>query len=215
MKVDIWSDIACPWCFIGKRRLERALAQLDDGDRPTIRWRAYQLMPELAADATMPARAYLERKLGGAGRLARALDHVGQLAKEEGIAFDIDRQIVSNTARAHRAVALARACGREDAAVEAFFRAQFEEGADLSRLEVVAEIGARACAGVDGADPAALAQRLAAGEGADAVRADLDDAAELGITGVPFFVLNGRLAVSGAQDAETFLAFLAEGRRAA
>jgi predicted DsbA family dithiol-disulfide isomerase len=209
--LDIWSDVACPWCFIGKRRLEAALAQLPESERPTIRWHAYQLMPEFPAGTSTPARAMLEKKFGGAARVAGMLEHVRGIAKDVGITFDVDKQVACNTALAHRAVAVARAHDRQDAAVEAFFRAHFEEGRDLSDEGVVLDVLAAA---VPGVDREALRQELSHDDVVGEVETDRKEARMIGIQGVPFFVLDERIAVSGAQEPSTFVAFLREGQRA-
>ena len=209
--LDIWSDVACPWCFIGKRRLEKALTQLPENERPTVRWHAYQLMPEFPAGTSTPARAMLEKKFGGAARVAGMLEHLRGVAKDVGISFDVDKQIACNTGIAHRAVAVARSHGRQDAAVEAFFRAHFEEGRDLSNEDVVIDVLAGA---VPGVARETLRQKLSQPDVADEGEVDKKEARMIGIQGVPFFVLDERLAVSGAQDPATFLAFLREGQRA-
>jgi predicted DsbA family dithiol-disulfide isomerase len=208
--LDIWSDVACPWCFIGKRRLEKALAQLPEDERPTIRWHAYQLMPEFPAGTSTPARAMLEKRFGGVARVQGMLDNVRGVAKDVGINFDVDSQIACNTALAHRAVAVARSHDRQDAAVEAFFRAHFEEGKDLSKEDVVVDVLAAA---VPGVDRGTLRQELSQADVESEVEVDKKEARMIGIQGVPFFVLDERLAVSGAQEPSTFVAFLREGQR--
>lgn len=209
--LDIWSDVACPWCFIGKRRLEQALATLPDAERPSVRWHAYQLMPEFPVGTSTPARAMLEQRFGGAARVAGMLEHVRGVGADVGIRFDVDRQVACNTGLAHRAVAVARAHGRQDAAVEAFFCAQFEEGRDLSSEDVVLDVLAAA---VPDAARETLREQLSHDDVAREVERDKQEARTIGIQGVPFFVLDERLAVSGAQDPATFVAFLREGQRA-
>jgi predicted DsbA family dithiol-disulfide isomerase len=215
--LDVYSDVACPWCFIGKRRLDQALAKLPEAERPTVRWHAYQLQPEFPVGVAKPARAILESKFGGAARFAQMFERVQSIAAHEGIRYDLDGQQAVNTGLAHRAVAVARTHGRESAAVDAFFSAFFEQGQNLADVDVVAGILARVLDGVPGADAtvdaAALAQQLRDGAGADDVQGDLKDGRLLGVSGVPFFVLDERLAMSGAQEVETFLSFLAEGKR--
>jgi len=211
--LDVYSDVACPWCFIGKRRLDQALAKLPEAERPTVRWHAYQLQPEFPVGEAKPARAMLEAKFGGAARFAQMFERVQGIAAQEGIRYDLDGQQAVNTGLAHRAVAVARTHGRESAAVDAFFSAFFEQGQNLADVDVVAAILARVLDGVPGTDAAALAQQLRDGAGADDVQADLKDGRLLGVSGVPFFVLDERLAMSGAQEVSTFLSFLAEGRR--
>ncbi len=212
-QLDVYSDVACPWCFIGKRRLDQALAKLPEAERPTVRWHAYQLQPDFPVGEAKPARAMLEAKFGGVARFAQMFERVQAIAAQEGIRYDLDRQQAVNTGLAHRAVAVARRHGRESAAVEALFVAFFEQGQNLAQVDVVAGVLASVLADVPGIDAAALAQELANGAGADEVQTDLKDGRLLGVSGVPFFVLDARVAMSGAQDVSTFLSFFAEGRR--
>jgi len=199
--LDIYSDIACPWCFIGKRRLEAALTELPAEQRPTIRWHAYQLNPDFPAGHSVSALDYLEKKFGGAARLAPMKDRVQSLASDVGIAMEFAHQRSFNTRLAHRAVAIARSVGQEDAVVEALFVGQFVSGADFSDTENVARV-------LEAAGVSDAGARLERGEGNDDVDADLRAAAAVGITGVPFFILDERLGLSGAQDKETFVEFL-------
>jgi predicted DsbA family dithiol-disulfide isomerase len=209
--LDVFSDIACPWCFIGKRRLATALAKLPTDERPTIKWHAYQLMPEFPEGQARPSRAFLEQRFGGPARFAAMFERVRTLAAAEGIAFDVDAQQAVNTKLAHRGVAIAAARGHEDAAVDAMFSAHFEQGKNLADVDVVAGI----VAGVCGVDVNVVRAEFVDGAGADVVDADLKDGRLIGVTGVPFFVLNGQLAMSGAQEPETFVEFIREGAKRA
>jgi predicted DsbA family dithiol-disulfide isomerase len=151
---------------------------------------------------------HLAKKFGGAARMQQLTAHVASVAQGAGIAIDFARQRAVNTRLAHRAVAIARADGKEDVVVEALFKAHFEDGDDLSDVYLVA-------GDLDRAGVAGARARLDSGEGAKDVDADRAAAAEIGIDGVPFFILDERLAVSGAQEPSTFLAFLREGQKAA
>lgn len=205
--LDIYSDIACPWCYLGKRRLEAALARLPEDQRPALRWRAYLLQPDYPEGQSEPARALLERKFGGGPRFAAMFERLRQLGAAEGISFDLDRQVACHTGLGHRAVKVAATFGREHEATEAIFRAFFTEGRDLSDVATLVDL----LAGLPGAPSAAeLALALESPAHRAAVAQDLTSARRLGITGVPFFVLDGRLGLSGAQETETFLAFLRE-----
>jgi predicted DsbA family dithiol-disulfide isomerase len=193
MQLDVWSDIACPWCFLGKRRLARAL----DGRKDvTVRWRAFELQPGMPAEGG--SLAELEKKLGGPERMARAHAHIAKLGADVGITYAFEKRTkLSNTRMAHRAIALAPP-EKADALVDALFRAHFEEGRDLSPRETVEEI-ARSV-GVD--------VTLEGDAGLASVLEDEEMANTLGIGGVPCFVANMRAAVSGAQDVDTLRGFL-------
>jgi predicted DsbA family dithiol-disulfide isomerase len=193
LQLDVWSDIACPWCFLGKRRLARAL---DGRADVSVRWRAFELNPGMPPDGG--SLADLERKLGGAERLARAHAHIAKLGADAGIAYAFDKRTkLSNTRLAHRAIALAPR-DKADALVDAFFRAHFEQGRDISPRSVVEDI-ARSV-GVD--------VSLEGDAGLASVLEDEQMANDLGIGGVPCFVANMRAAVSGAQDVDTLKVFL-------
>jgi predicted DsbA family dithiol-disulfide isomerase len=213
-RLDVWSDIACPWCFIGKRRLDTALAKLPEADRPAVFYRAFELRPDLPPHHNEPARPMLEAKFGGAQRFAEVFARVQGVASACGINYDLDRQIAVNTRLAHRGAVLAgrlaKDTGQDDSAVQAaviegLFQAYFEQGQNLGDLQVVAHLVAEAT----GAEVKTARTRLADGEAEEEVVADEAEARALGIGGVPFFVLDGRLGMSGAQEVETFGAFLA------
>jgi predicted DsbA family dithiol-disulfide isomerase len=194
LQLDVWSDIACPWCFLGKRRLDKAL-EGRSGD-VVVRWRAFELQPGMSPDGAPLAE--LERKLGGKERLQRAQAHIAKLGEDVGIRYGFAKQTkLSNTRNAHRAIALAPP-DQATALVDALFRAHFEDGVDISPRDVVERI-ARA-AGVE--------VQLDGDAGLASVLADEEMANALGIGGVPCFVANMRAAVSGAQDVETLKAFL-------
>jgi predicted DsbA family dithiol-disulfide isomerase len=194
--ISVFSDVICPWCYLGKRRLERALTDLGLTGAPTIRWLPFELNPDMP-QAGMPRAEYRARKFG-AQRSAELDARMEALGREDGVAFAFNRmQRTPNTRRAHMLIAHATDEGFGDAVVEALFRAYFEEARDIGDPEVLAEIAA--------------AQGLA-GEG---VRAALDNevlrdrvvllerrAAEIGIGGVPFFILESGQVVSGAQSSK-------------
>lgn len=193
VQLDVWSDIACPWCFLGKRRLDKAL---EGKTGISVRWRAFELDPGMPL-AGKPI-ADLERKLGGPERLARAHAHLEKLGNEIGIRYAFDKRTkLSNTRNAHRAIALAPA-DKKHALVDAFFRAHFEEGVDLSPRDVVERIAR------DNGAPVLLDNEA----GLASVLEDESMANALGIGGVPCFVANMRAAVSGAQDVDVLRSFL-------
>jgi predicted DsbA family dithiol-disulfide isomerase len=198
MHIDIFSDPICPWCFIGKRRLRRALAARP-GLRPTIRWRAFQLNPAMSADG-MERQSYLAVKFGSAAEAQRLYATIGQVGAVEGIDFRFDRiRMTPNTVDAHRLVRYAEASELDDAVSDALFRAYFLDGRDIGDRQELTDLAREV-----GLDSAAADAFLASGDGADAVRGEDMRARQLGIEGVPCFIVDRRYAISGAQEPEAF-----------
>ncbi len=196
LTIDVWSDMVCPWCWLGKRRFEEAVRQR--ADRPIeVRWHPYELNPDLPADG-MDRAEYMRQKFGSPDRFKDAQQRLVSLGAAAGLKYRFDRAArMPNTRAAH---ALARLAGPRQAEVtEAVFAAYFRDGRDIGDLDVLAEIGA-----AHGLDAADVRARLAAREGFDAVERDERDAYATGISGVPFFVFAGKWAVSGAQEVEAF-----------
>jgi predicted DsbA family dithiol-disulfide isomerase len=194
--VDVVSDVVCPWCFLGKRRLEQALAALP-GTEATIRWRPFQLDPTIPAQG-MDRGEYMARKFGSPARLADAHRRLEEFGRDTGIAFAFEAIGRSpNTLAAHRLIRRATEHGVADAVVEGLFTAYFEQGSDIGDVEVLADIAARA--GLDRDESVAfLKTDLLAGD----VEAEIGMARDLGVQGVPFFIVAGRYALSGAQAPE-------------
>jgi predicted DsbA family dithiol-disulfide isomerase len=200
LTIEVVSDVVCPWCFIGKRRLEGALAlyakALPDAAAPEVTWRPFQLNPGMP-DEGMPRAEYVQRKFGDRG--GAVYDRVSGVGREVGIPFAFDRIARQpNTLAAHSLIELGQAHGAQDAVVEALFRAYFLEGVDLTVHENLAAIAAAA-----GLDRAAAAAWLDDSSKREAAAAEDQRAREIGVEGVPLFIFNGRLAVSGAHPAET------------
>ena len=201
MIVDIYSDSICPWCLIGKRRLERALAVRPQPD-VVFRWRPFQLNPDMPAEG-MERQRYLAIKFGGADNAQRVYDHIASAGEEEGIPFNFAGiKRTPNTLNSHRVIRMAEdsETAEAGAVVEALFDAYFFQGRDIGQIDVLCEIAAGA-----GLDPAEIERRLASDEGIDAVRAEDALARHSGITGVPCFVFNSRYALPGAQPPEVLL----------
>ncbi len=202
--IDIWSDIACPWCYIGKRRLEAALATFQehaDAVPVAITYHSFELSPDTPVDFSGTEVDFLvEHKAMPADQVKAMLDHVTGVAKSVGLTFKFDKLQHSNTVRAHQLVHVARSSGVQDAAVEHLFRAYFTEGRNLGDIAELVKVGNQI--GLDSDEVAAV---LHADAMLDAVRDDQAQAQRLGITGVPFFVIDGRYGISGAQPSETFL----------
>ena len=200
LRIDIWSDVVCPWCWIGKHRLREALAQLGDKGRTAeVHWHAFQLDPE-SDDTPVPLREAYEKKFGGAQRTEQILAQTQATGRAEGLPFDFDRgQVRVSTLKAHRLVWLAGREGDADKVGEALFRAHFAEGRNLADVQTLVEAGA-----AGGLTEARVRAMLDSDEGVAEVRAQLAQAQALGIQAVPTFVFDGRLAVQGAQTPAVF-----------
>jgi predicted DsbA family dithiol-disulfide isomerase len=201
MKVEIWSDVVCPWCYIGKRRFERALAGFDAAGAVEVHWRSFQLNPEQPRGVRTTHDEYLAAKMGATVEQVRKLnERVVALAADEGLDYHFETYKVINTFDTHRVAHLARANGLDDQAQERLLRAQLVEGEVLDDADTLVRLG-----GEIGLDPAEVRHVLATDAYGDDVRHDLAEARALGINGVPFFVIDRRFGVSGAQPAEVFL----------
>ena len=209
MELDIFSDVVCPWCFIGKRRLEAALSDRPQSDL-LVRWRAFQLNPDMPAEG-MDRQAYRERKFGGAENAQRLYNQIGTVGAEVGIDFAFDRiRRTPNTVNAHRLIRLGAHHDREDAVVERLFRAYFLEGGDIGDPGLLSEL-----AGDAGLDAQEAARFLAGDEERTAVETEDFSGRQAGITGVPTFIVNRRHAVPGAQPPEVLYKLFDLGREGA
>ena len=202
MRIDIWSDVVCPWCYIGVTRFERALAQFDG--EVTIRLHPFQLDPDAPVPG-VPARLRYAAKFGD--EAPAILERVTMEARGEGLTFDFDRAITANTFDAHRAMAFARRSGRDRDLEKRLFRAYFTDGLDVSDRAVLSDEGALA-----GLDRDELAAYLESDDGVDEVRRELNDAFERGITAVPSFVFQDEFLVPGAVDTASFMRILEQMR---
>jgi predicted DsbA family dithiol-disulfide isomerase len=201
MAVEIWSDVVCPWCYIGKRRLEAALARFSRQDAVSLRWRSFELNPDAPRTSPETSRAMLARKYGVSLEQADAMQaRVTGLAAQEGLAYRLELTRPESSFDAHRLIHFAAARDRQDAMKERLFRAYFTEGASLGDASTLIRLAEET--GLDGRE---AGDALEAGLFADDVRADEEQAIRLGIRGVPFFVIAGRYGISGAQPAETIL----------
>lgn len=200
MKIEIWSDVACPWCYIGKRRFETALNNFQHKDQVEVKWRSYQLDPSLPDHYDGTELGYLsERKGMAAEQVSQMFAHVSAQAAGEGLRYDFDKVVVANSFKAHQLLHLAAAHGRGDDAKEALLSAHFEHGEDIGDNGFLVRTGVALGLDADG-----IAQALETEKYADEVRADFAEARALGITGVPFFVIDRKYGISGAQPAELF-----------
>jgi predicted DsbA family dithiol-disulfide isomerase len=202
MLLEIFSDTVCPWCYIGKRRLERAL-RLRPQPGLVRRWRAFQLNPGLPASG-MDRRQYMIAKFGSLERAQRLYEAVSRVGAQEGIRFDFDQIArTPNTVRSHRLLYAAAEQDKQPELLELIFRAYFPEGRDIGDPDVLAELAA--LAGLPGA---AIADALVEGGRLDSAMTEDLQSRRIGINGVPFFVFNGRFGLSGAQEPEALLNML-------
>jgi predicted DsbA family dithiol-disulfide isomerase len=204
MRVEVWSDVVCPWCYLGKRRLERALAGFEHAGEVEVVWRSFQLDPAHRKGLRQPVYETLAEKFGGTTAQARAMtERVKGLAAGEGLAYDFDRAVVVNTFDAHRLTHLAKAHGLGGAMHERLMHAHFVAGEILDDVDTLVRLAAEV--GV----PAEEAHRVLAGdEHAWDVERDIHQARMLGVNGAPFVALGRRYGVSGAQPVAAFLAAL-------
>jgi len=208
MTIDVISDVVCPWCYIGRRRLGEALAlyaQKEPDVRPLVSWHPFQLNPDLPTEG-IDRRAYLEAKFGGAQRAAQIYERVRAAGRTVGIDFAFERIARQpNTRDAHRLISWAQSLGSAEDLVERLFRAYFLEGRFVGDRGVLADIAGEA--GLPADDARAY---LESDAGIDTIEAMDRRVRELGVTGVPFFIFDGRVAVSGAHEAPALVAAMTE-----
>ncbi|MGZ4169960.1 MAG: DsbA family oxidoreductase [Solirubrobacteraceae bacterium] len=204
MDLEIWSDIACPWCYVGKRRIEAALEAFEHRDEVMVTWRSFELDPGAPAARDGERAAHLAEKYGVTVQEARAMEtRMAQTAAAEGLDFDFAIARSANTFDAHRVVHLAAAHGVQDAAEERLFRAYLGEGELLSDHDTLARLMTEI-----GLPEAEVRATLASDRFAAEVRADERLGASLGITAVPFFVVDRAIGAAGAQPPEVLLDLL-------
>lgn len=201
MKVQIWSDVMCPFCYIGKRRFEQALQQFDSKADIEVEWKSFQLNPHLKTDPSLNVTQYLADIKGWTIDYARQMnDHVTQMAAEVGLTYHMDKAVVANSFDAHRFAHLAKQNGKGEEAEEALFNAYFTEGKNIADHNTLGTLG-----GSIGLDKTLVEQTLATDQYAANVQQDIAKAQQLGISGVPFFVLDNKYGISGAQATPVFL----------
>ena len=209
MRVDIWSDIVCPWCYVGKRRFERALAAYDAGgdpeddleDRVAIVHHAFQLNPSAPRDRTSSRREMLMKKYRLTPEQMEETDtRMTRLAAEEGLDYHLELTVTGNTHDAHQLVQFAREQGQQDAMIERLYRAYFTEGRSVFDQDSLVELATDV-----GFDAVVARDALREGRYDWVVEEDIDLARRIGITGVPFYVFDGKYGLSGAQQSSVFL----------
>ena len=201
--IEIYSDVVCPWCYVGKRRLERALDQIDGAAEARIIWRPFQLNPTMPKDG-IDRTAYLEAKFGSLDAFRQLEEHVLAAGASERISFALEKIArTPNTFAAHRLIWLGEREGCQDALVDALFRGYFEEGADIGSIPTLAGLAARA-----GLSSEVVERFLRSNEGTAEVKAEESAGHKLGIRGVPYFVVDGTYAISEAQPVDVFVSAL-------
>ena len=200
MQVEIWSDVVCPWCYIGKRRFEAALANFKQRDQVEVVWKSFELDPHAPSTSEDTLNQMLARKYGmSEEKAAAANQRVSTLAAQEGLDYHLDQAHPGNTFDAHRLIHFAASRGLQGEMKERLMHAYFSEGQPIGDRETLVQLGAEV--GLDAEEARAV---LAGNEYSDEVNADKREASLLGISGVPFFVIDEKYGISGAQPTELF-----------
>jgi predicted DsbA family dithiol-disulfide isomerase len=205
MKIQIWSDIMCPFCYIGKRHFENSLAMFQHREQVEIEWKSFQLDPSIPAKpATTNVFAYLAESKGITVEESKKMhQRVAEMAQQAGLAFNFDTTVVANSFEAHRLIQLSKKFGLENEIEEALFQAYFTDGKNLNDPEELQKIGSSI-----GLSDMELNKLLTSDDYSAEVREDLQLAGEIGVRGVPFFIIDSKYAVSGAQPVDVFLSTL-------
>lgn len=204
MKVNIWSDVRCPFCYIGKRKFEMALEKFPHKDEVEVTWHSFQLDPDLVTKTDVNAVDYISEIKDIPRKQAIEMHHhVTQVAKEAGLNFNFDKAVVANSFKAHRLIQLAKTHGLGNEAEEELFKAHFVEGKNIDDNEILTQTGIAI-----GLDEKEVQEMLSSDAFSVEVKQDEMQARSIGVSGVPFFVLNNKYAVSGAQSPDTFLEVL-------
>ena len=204
MKIEIWSDIACPFCYIGKRHLEQAMQAYEGLINFEIEWKSYQLQPDLKVESPKGLDAYLAEIKGWSIEQAQNMNHqVTQMASQCGLDYQLDKAIVANTFKAHQLIQYAKTLGKGDLAEEHLFKAYFMQGIDLNQIDQLIQIGLKI-----GLDQNELRSVLEHDAFSDAVKKDQFEAQQLQVRGVPFFLFDEQYAISGAQPVDQFVSVI-------
>jgi predicted DsbA family dithiol-disulfide isomerase len=209
LTIDVISDVVCPWCFLGKRRLDSAI-RASVGHAPiAVRWRPFQLDPSIPAEG-LDRRAYMKTKFNDDARLAAVHDRLTDMGKDVGIAYAFDRiERAPNTLDAHRLIRWAGASDHQDAVVDQLFRHYFEEGRDIGDRNLLIEVAREV-----GMDVEIVGKLMAEGDDVDSVQSEIAQAQAIGVTGVPFFIFASRFGVPGAQDTDVLAQAIVRARAA-
>ena len=201
MKIEIWSDVMCPFCYIGKRHFEKAMEQFPHRDEIEISWKSYQLDPELNAPPGTNVYEYLAERKGMSTEQSKKMhENVVTMANAAGLEYNFDKTVVANSFDAHRFAHLAAKNGLQDAAEELLFKSYFTDGKNIADHDTLVELGKSI-----GLKEEDIRTVLSGNEYAAEVKKDIDEGMKLGLRGVPFFVIDRKYGVSGAQPSEAFL----------
>ena len=204
MKVEIWSDVMCPFCYIGKRKFENALKQFSNADKVEIEWKSFQLDPDLVSDASKTVHEYLAERKGWTVDYAKQVgSQVTDMAKAEGLEYNFDKAIVANSLNAHRVSHLAKIYQLGNDLEEALFKAYFTEGKNIADKQTLVDIAVSV-----GLKSDEVVEVLNSDKFLQEVEVDILTAQKIGVRGVPFFVFDKKYAVSGAQPTDVFLGAL-------
>lgn len=205
IKIDVVSDVVCPWCYIGKRRLEKAIAQVADQVDVELEYHPFELNPDMPQEGRNQKK-YLTKKFGSEAKYQQIVNHVTEVAAQEGLAFDFEKQTISpNTRNAHRLIGFAKKHNNQIEMKEALMKAYFEQGLDLTQTETLVSIATEL-----GLDHEATRNFINSKEGLVEVTTAEMQNAQRGISGVPFYIINNKYGVSGAQPSEVFVKALLE-----
>jgi predicted DsbA family dithiol-disulfide isomerase len=204
MKVEIWSDVMCPFCYIGKRKFEKALANFEHKDQVIVEWKSFQLNPNLETNPSKNTIEHLAESKGWTlDYTKQTTEHVSNIAKEQGLDFNFEKAVVANSFDAHRLLHLSKKHNLQNECEEKLFKAYFVEGKNTADHQVLTNIGLEI-----GLNQIDITELLKSNLYAIEVNNDILQAQQIGVRGVPFFVFGNKYAVSGAQEPETFLGAL-------
>jgi predicted DsbA family dithiol-disulfide isomerase len=201
MKVEIWSDVMCPFCYIGKRKFEKALEQFPHKNTIEVVWKSFQLDPSTVTDPSLSTIENLAHKKGWSKEQANeTVAYVSNIAKQVGLTFNFEKAVVANSFDAHRLSHLAKKYGKQNELEEKLFAAYFTEGKNTADYETLLQIGTDL-----GLDKTEVSDVLKSDSYSNEVKQDINQAQQIGVSGVPFFVIDQKYAISGAQESDTFL----------
>jgi predicted DsbA family dithiol-disulfide isomerase len=204
MKIEIWSDIVCPFCYIGKRRMENALTNFEHADEIEIEWKSFLLNPDMITDPSKKTVEYLADIKGWSKEQALQMtNQVVAMAEEEGLTYHMDKAVVANPKDAHRVLQYAKTQEKGDEMKERLLKAYFTEGVNIADFSKITELAVEV-----GLDEATVKEVLQSGQFAEKVQQDIYESQQLGVRGVPFFVLDNKYGISGAQHPDNFTEIL-------